>query len=157
MQSPKPAAAVLVLQPAAGAMGEKEWDPSNVFDVFGDRLARRLLVLASQRAAPADELADALDVSEPTVYRRLNELGEYDLVAEHQQIDADGHHYKTYETTLRQVTLEIDRGGYNVDLELRQDLVDSFDSFWTELEQSQPTGEGPSADGVGADPFEGGS
>lgn len=138
-------------------MGEKEWDPSNVFDVFGDRLARRLLVLASDRAAAADELAAALDVSEPTVYRRLNALAEYDLVAEDQQIDADGHHYKTYETTLKRVTMEIEGGGYNVDLELRQDLADSFDAFWSGLEESGP-GTGAADDGRRATrPGDGGS
>lgn len=118
-------------------MGEKEWEPTTVFDLFGDDLARRLLVLASDRPFAADELASALDTSLPTVYRRLNALGEYDLVREEQQLDRDGNHYKTYETTLKRISFEIDDGGYNIDLQLRQSLVNQFGDLWTDLGVSQ--------------------
>jgi len=55
-------------------MTDREWNTSDVFDVFGDELARRILVLASERPVSADELADLLYVSEPTVYGGLNAL-----------------------------------------------------------------------------------
>lgn len=119
-------------------MGEKEWTPSDVFDVFGDSLSRRILVLTSERPLSADELADQLDVSHPTVYRRVNALVEYDLLTEQQQLDADGNHYQTVETTLKQVAFEIDDGGYNVELTMRQSLADQFESFWSDLEESRP-------------------
>lgn len=119
-------------------MAEKEWDPATVFDVFGDELARRLLVLASDRPVAVDDLADQLDVSEPTVYRRVNTLLEYDLVSEHQEVADDGNHYKTFETALKRAAFEIEAGGYNIDLELRQSLVDQFDAFWSDLERSGP-------------------
>lgn len=115
-------------------MGEKEWVPSDVFDVFGDSLARRILVLASDRPVSADDLGTQLDVSKPTIYRRLNALIDYDLLRERQQIDVKGNHYKSYETTLRSVTLEIKDGGYNINLSMRQSLADQFESFWTDLE-----------------------
>lgn len=121
-------------------MGEKEWAPSDVFDVFGDSLARRILVLASERPVSADDLAEQLDVSRPTIYRRVNALVDYDLLSEQQQLDADGNHYQTVETTLRQVVFEIEDGGYNVSLEMRQSLADQFESFWSDLDQ--PTGDG---------------
>lgn len=121
-------------------MGEKEWDPATVFDVFGDALSRRILVLASDRPVAADDLAGQLDVSEPTIYRRVNTLLEYDLLRVRQVIDGDGHHYKTYETTLKRAAFEIENGGYNIDLEIRQSLADRFDAFWSDLERSQPAG-----------------
>lgn len=119
-------------------MGEKEWDPMNVFDLFGDELARQILVLASDRPLSVDELATHLDSSLPTVYRRVNALREYDLVTERQQIDTDGNHYKTVETTLSRISLEIEDGGYNVDIKVRQSLVDQFGDFWSDLGQSSP-------------------
>lgn len=125
-------------------MGEKEWEPATVFDVFGDALARRILVLASDRPVAADDLAEQLDVSEPTVYRRVNTLFEYDLLSEDQAIDADGNHYKTYETALKRAAFEIEAGGYNVDLELRRSLADQFDAFWSDLERSGGPGAAPS-------------
>lgn len=118
-------------------MEDKEWAPETVFDVFGDSVARRILVLASEQQVSAEELADILDTSLPTVYRRLNTLGEYDLLSEHQQIDQDGTHYKTYTTALDRITFEIEDGGYSIDIELRQSLVDQFETFWSDLDGSR--------------------
>lgn len=136
---------------AVRTMGEKEWDPATVFDVFGDSLARRILVLASDRPVAADDLAGQLDVSEPTIYRRVNTLLEYDLLSERQVIDGDGHHYKTYETTLKRAAFEIENGGYNIDLEIRQSLADQFDAFWSDLEREGARGVERPADGEATD------
>lgn len=119
-------------------MADKEWEPSDVFDVFGDDLARRILILASDRPLSADELADLLNVSEPTIYRRVNALIDYDLLAKQQEIDPEGNHYQTVETTLRKVVLEIEDGGYNVNLQMRQSLADQFESFWSDLDEARP-------------------
>lgn len=124
------------------SMGDKEWGPANVFDVFGDPLARRILVLASERSLSADELARELDVSRPTIYRRVNALIDYDLLQERQQIDRKGNHFQSFETAFERVTFEVTDGGYDIDLQLRQNLVDQFESFWTDLEG---TDAGPTA------------
>lgn len=116
-------------------MGEKEWAPMDVFDIFGDALTRRILVLASEQPLSADELAGTLDTSHPTVYRRINALLEYDLLKEQQQIDAEGNHYKTFETTLNRIAFEIDDGGYDIDIQMRQNLVDQFGDFWSDLSE----------------------
>lgn len=120
-------------------MSEKEWEPTDVFDLFGDELTRRILVLASDRPLSADDAASMLDASPPTIYRRFNELHEYDLVKERQQIDKDGNHYKTFETTLNKVVLEIENGGFNINLQMRKSLVDQFGDMWSDLGQSSPS------------------
>lgn len=130
-------------------MSGKEWDPGGIFDLFGDGLSRRILVLASEQPLSADELATTLEASHPTVYRRLNALLEHDLVVEHQQIDADGNHYKTFETTLKRVAFEVEDGGYNVDVRMRQSLVDQFGDLWSDLggsEVGESFGSGEAAD-----------
>ncbi|MFB6159681.1 MAG: ArsR/SmtB family transcription factor [Haloferacaceae archaeon] len=127
-------------------MGDKEWSPSNVFELFGDELARQILVLTSERPLAADELAEHLEVSPPTVYRRTNALVEQDLVRERQQVDADGHHYRTFETTLKRVAFEIEDGGYNVDVEMRRSLADQFQALWTDLERASPDGDRDATD-----------
>lgn len=121
-------------------MGEKEWAPTDVFDLLGDRLTRRILVIASDEPLSADEAATILDASPPTIYRRFNALSDYDLVKEEQQIDTKGNHYKTYETTLNKVVLEIEDGGFNIDLQIRRNLVDQFGEMWNELGKSSPNG-----------------
>lgn len=117
-------------------MGKKEWSPEGIFDLFGDDLTRQILVLASERPLSADEVSSTLDASRPTIYRRLNALLEYDLLKEQQQIDADGNHYKTFETTLHRVAFEIDDGGYNIDVQMRRNIVDQFDGLWSDLGES---------------------
>lgn len=114
----------------------KEWDPETIFDVLGSERARRILSIASVRPVSADDLATALDASLPTVYRRVNALLDYDLLTEDTQIDAEGNHYKTYETNLQRICFEVDDGGFTVDIQLRRDMVDQFEDFWTDLEGS---------------------
>jgi Fe2+ or Zn2+ uptake regulation protein len=101
--------------------------------VFGSERARQILVLASVEAVSAEEIADRLDTSLPTVYRRVNAMVEYDLLEEDTQVDADGHHYATYETKLQELCVEIEEGGFTIDIEYRRDLVDKFGDFWGDL------------------------
>jgi predicted ArsR family transcriptional regulator len=113
----------------------KEWDPDTVFDVFGSEVARDVLALASIRPVSADEIAEHCDVSEPTVYRRLNALQEYDMLAEETAIGDDGHHYKRYRTCLEEVRVRVDEGQFDIDLELNRDYTDKFAEFWDDLEK----------------------
>ena len=103
-----------------------EWDPETVFDVLGNEHVRQILVLASVKPVSAEELADHTDASQPTVYRRVNVLQEYDMLAEQRQLDDEGNHYKTYRTTLEAVCFAVEDGGFTVEVELRRDLVDQF-------------------------------
>lgn len=112
------------------------WDPDNVMDVFGNEYARQILALASVEPVAAEDIAEVLDASLPTVYRRVNVLLEYDLLKERTQVDEDGHHYQTFETSLKRVSFEVEDGGIDIDLELRRDLFDRFSDFWQDLEDA---------------------
>lgn len=109
-----------------------EWDPKTVFDVLGNEHARQILALASVEPVSADDLADHTDASQPTVYRRVNVLQEYDMLREETQLDEEGNHYKTYRTTLEEVRFGVENGGFTVDIELRQEVVERFSEVWTE-------------------------
>lgn len=117
-------------------MDAKEWKPATVLDVFGDPLCRKILILASEAPMSAPTLADELDVTPPTVYRRTEELTDYGLVSERRRVETDGHHYRVYETSLRRVEFEIADGEYEVDVERRRDLTGTFESFWSGLEEA---------------------
>lgn len=115
-------------------MTEKEWSPANILDVFGDSIARAALVLASDQPVTVKDLADQLDVSDPTIYRRIDPLVEANLLREHQQVDAKGNQPCRYETMLEQVTFEVGTDGYTVDIQVKQNLVEDFESMWSDLE-----------------------
>ena len=119
----------------------KEWEPETIFDVLGSERARRILSIASVRPVSANELATAIDTSLPTVYRRVNALLDYDLLREETNIDAEGNHYNTYATNLQRVCFEVDDGGFTVDIQLRRDMVDQFEDFWSDLEGGQSSDE----------------
>lgn len=105
-----------------------------MFDVLGNEQARNILALTSAKPMSVHELGDILDSSRPTIYRRVNVCQEYDLVTEATEIDDDGNHYNVYEANLERITFELEDGGFNVDIELRHDLVDRFGDFWSDLE-----------------------
>ena len=117
-------------------MGEKEWRPGNILDVFGDSVTRAILVIASERSVRVPDVADRLDVSDPTVYRRIDPLVEANLLEEHRRIDRDGNQHKEYETILDEVTFAIEDGSYTVDIQVDQDLTDDFESMWSDLEST---------------------
>lgn len=121
-------------------MGDKNWDPATVFDLFGDSVVRRILVVASDAPVSANELVDRLDVSPPTVYRRINELLEHEFLAERRRIDEDGNQYRVFETTLRRIEFRVEDGGYDVDIGMRRDITDRFEAFWSDLERARPHG-----------------
>ena len=102
----------------------REWNPRNVFDVLGDERARRILALASERPRSAEELAERLEVSGPTVYRRLDVLEDHDLLRQDRRVDDDGHHHKVYETTLESARFDVEDGEFVIDLTLTRDPME---------------------------------
>jgi len=120
-------------------MSDKKWGPANTLDVFGDPLCRKILIMASESPISATALADHLDVAPPTIYRRTDELSNHDFIRERETIDENGNHYRIFETAIKTVTFEIEDGGYTVNINLRRDLTDEFESFWTELADDSPT------------------
>lgn len=119
-------------------MADKAWTAETVFDVFGDRLARQILVLARREPQSADDLDAVLDDSLPTIYRRLDTLAAFDLLEEDTRLTDDGNHYTTYETTVSGVSFDVDPDGFAVDSERREGLVDQFDAFWSDLDDATP-------------------
>lgn len=112
----------------------KEWKPADVFDVLGSEVARQILTLASRGPMSAADLADRCGVSEPTIYRRIHALQEYDMLAEEVTYDDEGHHYHTYRTTLEAVSVRVDAGQLAVDIQVGEDYSDKFLEFWQDLE-----------------------
>ncbi len=113
----------------------KEWEPENVFDVLGSEVARQILALASLKPLSATELAEHCGVSEPTIYRRIHALQEYDMLDEQMELDDEGHHYKRFRTSLKEARFQVDEGQFDIDIQLKKDYSDKFTDFWNDLEK----------------------
>lgn len=117
-------------------MGDKEWCPAYILDVFGDPIARATLVLANDDAISVKEIAETLDVSTPTIYRRIDPLVDANLLEERRQIDQKGNQHNVYRTLLDEVTFTIEGDSYTVDTQINQDLADDIESLWSDLEST---------------------
>lgn len=104
-----------------------DWDPETVFDVLGSEEVRKILALTNVSPKSAQELANHLDISRPTVYRRVNTCQEYDLLREDTELDEEGNHRKVYHASLERITFELDDAGFDVNIELRRDPVEDED------------------------------
>lgn len=122
-------------------MGDKEWSPASILDIFGDSIARATLIMASEHAVTVPDIADRLGVSPPTVYRRIDPLVDANLLEERLRVDEAGKQPKQYETILDEVTLSIEDGSYTVDIQVDQDIADDFESMWADLESTSTPAE----------------
>ena len=104
-------------------------DPEALADLLGDECARTILVEAKRGPRSAAELSDVAGVSEPTVYRRLERLREYDLVTEDIQPVTDGKNYKLYRTELDGIELDLSEEGFEITVSRRERMVDRFTQF----------------------------
>lgn len=117
-------------------MSETEESPEKLLDLFGDDLTRQILLLTSNTPMSADALADELSVSRPTVYRHVNDLVQYGILHEDLEADINGHHYRTFELALNEISFSIDDGQLRITVEMDEDLVDKFDGFLNGLDAS---------------------
>ncbi|MFP8953060.1 helix-turn-helix domain-containing protein [Natrialbaceae archaeon A-arb3/5] len=101
---------------ASNTRPEPTTDPAAQLDVLGDTCARTILVATSDGPKTAKELTDRTDSSSATVYRRINNLLESDLLAECIRFEQDGSHTTAYEATVEEVDVQITADGIDVSL-----------------------------------------
>ncbi|MEY7850829.1 helix-turn-helix domain-containing protein [Natrarchaeobius sp. A-rgal3] len=106
---------------ASNTQTEASVDPAAQLDVLGDTCARTILVATSDGPKTAKELTERTESSSATVYRRINNLLESDLLAECIRFEEDGSHTTAYEATVDQLDVRIGAGGIRVSLSRTDD------------------------------------
>lgn len=104
-----------------------------LFGALESETTRAILAHTSEQARSANELAELIDVSLTTIYRRLEQLTEEDLVHETLQLDRSGDHYKVYRAKIRRVNVAIDDDEVYTHVEWREDMADRFTRIWEEI------------------------
>ncbi|MFC7098461.1 winged helix-turn-helix domain-containing protein [Halobaculum marinum] len=107
-----------------------------VVGVLDDPHARAILAETARSARSVDTLAERIDGSRSTLYRRVQRLVDLDLLAESQEIDPDGHHFSTYRARLDRVTVDLDDDGFTVAVErapVEDDAVDRLNRLFERL------------------------
>lgn len=90
-------------------------DPDELLSLLSDDHAREILKLVASEELPAREIADELDASRTTVYRRLDRLEDAGLVDTSMAFHPDGHHRQRFHASLDEVVLSFEDGGLIVD------------------------------------------
>lgn len=104
-----------------------------ILDTIGDQQARRVLAEVSRESQSAKQLAEKLDVSQATIYRRIDMLKEHDLVTEQTLVADDGNHYQIYECNFNSTVISLDDDQYDVRIFREENLPDRFTQLWDEL------------------------
>ncbi|WP_135534984.1 helix-turn-helix domain-containing protein [Halostella pelagica] len=109
-------------------------EETEVLSLLDDECARTILIATSEEPMSADALTEACNASAPTIYRRIDRLDEHDLLEEQQEMDPDGHHYKTYAARLERVAVDIEDGTMDIDVHRRgEDAADRFTRLYERL------------------------
>ena len=89
-------------------------DAECFLDVVNDKYAQNILTALADRPTAAATLAEELDASRPTVYRRLNSLESAGLIESTVALDPDGHHRKRFHVVIDSINLTFDSNGIEI-------------------------------------------
>lgn len=101
-------------------------DLEAVATLLSDGVARTIIVETNRKPLSAAELKDRCDASGPTVYRRLEDLRDCDLVAVRTRPDPDGNHRDVYVATLDRVVVDLLEEGFDLRVSRRESMADRF-------------------------------
>lgn len=118
-----------------GIKTESEIDQpvEDILDTIGDEYARKVLTAICESPRSAKELANELDHSIQTIYRRVDILKANQLIRTQTAIADDGNHYQVYESNFDSVLISMEGDEYEVRIYRREDLPDRFTDLWDEL------------------------
>lgn len=108
-------------------------DLQSIAALLADECAQTILVETAIQPMSADELSEVCEVSEQTIYRRLESLTEHDLVEAETRPDPAGHHYKVYSAVLNRVVVDLSADGLEVKVSRRDRMADRFTRFVDEV------------------------
>lgn len=114
-------------------MMDDEQAIDELLDTIGDREARRILTLINPEPRSAKEIGEELDLSLPTVYRRLDLLQEHDLVESRTLVAENGNHYKVFEANFTSTVIALEGDEFNIQIYRQEELPDRFSSLWDAL------------------------
>ncbi|WP_137285097.1 helix-turn-helix domain-containing protein [Halorussus salinisoli] len=105
----------------------EDCDVEDIAALLEDETVRTILTETSIEPMSANALSERCGASEPTIYRRLEDLRACDLLEERTKLDPTaGHHHKVYSPRLERVTVELVEGSLTVEVKRHEDIADRF-------------------------------
>ncbi len=98
---------------------------NGVLEAIGDERTRTVLAAIVRKPGPVNDLIEQLDLSEATIYRRIETLREHDLVEERTLVADDGNHYNVYWSDFAGAVVTLEEDGYDARVLQEGDLPDA--------------------------------
>ncbi|ADQ69359.1 HTH domain-containing protein (plasmid) [Halogeometricum borinquense DSM 11551] len=105
----------------------EEVESDDLLDALGDDVARKILVAGKQGPVTAEELADSCDVSESTIYRRLDRLNELGLVERCNPLLSTSK--GSYQTRIDGLSLAVDEEGIRIEQGPSDSTIDAMETI----------------------------
>lgn len=102
-------------------------DVAAVATLLADDTARGILAETSVEPMSAATLAARLEVSQPTIYRRIQDLEACNLISQRTQLDPEaGHHKQVYAANLNHLRIDLADGEMTLRIERPESMADAF-------------------------------
>jgi DNA-binding transcriptional ArsR family regulator len=92
-----------------------EVDPGELLSILSNEYVRAIMAEICDEALPAREIAQRLDISRTTVYRRLEWLEEAGMLWSTMSYESDGHHRKRFQVIIDNLSLSVTSDGISID------------------------------------------
>lgn len=117
--------------------GKKEsiGDPVSVLDRLGDEYSVRILSALTEREMSAKDLSEELDIPIATVYRRIDDLKEEDLVEfEGKELTQEDKRVKVYRSYVDELRVFFEPGEPQVEMKKYSEAQRSIDEAWKSIQ-----------------------
>lgn len=99
------------------SQADESADPDRLLTILQDNDCRQLLAATATESLTATELANCCDIPSSTVYRKIEQLLNQDLLEESVRIVTEGYHTKEYGLAIKEIEISIvDREGLEFDV-----------------------------------------
>lgn len=92
----------------------EERGDTDLLSLLNTEYTQTILELIRAEPRTAREIVEGCGASKPTVYRRLNDLEDAGLVESGTALAVDGHHRRTFVSTLRSISVDVSDDGVAV-------------------------------------------
>ncbi|SFL44792.1 Helix-turn-helix domain-containing protein [Halogranum rubrum] len=107
---------------------------NQLLTLLGDDAVRGILAATDKEPMSAQMLDEHCDASLTTIYRRLEDLLEHQLLQVETAVRSDGNHYGLYEANLDHLNVTLENGDFDVELARRDDAPDRFRGIWDAMQ-----------------------
>lgn len=111
----------------------REVDEDALFGALENETSRAILAHTSEEARSVKELAEQIDVSQTSIYRRLEQLTEDGLVHETLQLDQSGNHFKLYRAAITHVSVNLENDDVQTRVDWHEDVSERFTRIWEDI------------------------